>query len=244
MSAGSPPALAAVDVAVLAGGLGTRLRSVLGDELPKVLAPVGGRPFLEVIAGWLGSYGARRLVLCLGHLAGAVVAHARAMDGCGLEIVPVVEPRPLGTGGALRFAAGHLTSDPVLVMNGDSWVDADLAAFVAGHRAAGAFLSMLCVEVPDASRYGRVDLAADGTVARFREKEPDARPGLINAGLYLLSRAALEELEAAQAHSLERDFLQRQAAGRVRAHVSPGGGFIDIGTPESLARAGAVIRTS
>jgi mannose-1-phosphate guanylyltransferase len=234
-------ALAGVDVAVLAGGLGTRLRSVLGDDLPKVLAPVGGRPFLDVLAEWLGGYGANRLVLCLGHLAAPVVAHAQTLTRPDFEIKAVIEPAPLGTGGALRHAASELRSDPVLVMNGDSWVDADLAGFVAAHRARGAFLSVLCVEVPDASRYGRVEIDAGGAIRRFVEKDPQSQPGVINAGLYLLSKAALEALCAADGPSFERDFLQAATDGRVVAHLCAGAKFIDIGTPESFHGAASVI---
>lgn len=235
-------ALTGIDVAVLAGGLGTRLRSVLGDELPKVLAPVGGRPFLDAMVAWLDGYGARRLVLCLGHLAHKVVAHVQGMGHTHLKVETVIEPKPLGTGGALRFASAHLQSDPVLVMNGDSWVDADLSAFVASHRDGNAFMSVLCVRVPDASRYGRVDVDAAGAVIRFSEKEAVVRPGLINAGLYLLSQAALAELGRTEGPSFERDFMQCLTDGRVMAHVCEGAGFIDIGTPDSLARAGGVIR--
>ncbi len=235
--------LAGIDVAVLAGGLGTRLRPVLGDDLPKVLAPVGGRPFLDVMVAWLDGYGARRLVLCLGHLADKVVAHVAGMEcGAGLAIETVIEPGPLGTGGALRFATPHLRSDPVMVMNGDSWVDADLAGFVAAHRAGGAFLSLLCVRVADASRFGRVEVAADGAVTRFAEKEADGRPGLINAGIYLLSRAALAALGRAEGPSFERDFMAVLTDGRVRAHVCEGASFIDIGTPDSFHQADTVIR--
>lgn len=239
---GQTSVLAGIDVAVLAGGLGTRLRSVLGDELPKVLAPVGGRPFLDVMVSWLEAYGAHRLVLCLGHLAGKVVEYVAAMDRTSIEVATVVEPRPLGTGGALRFAAAQLQSDPVLVMNGDSWVDADLSDFVAAHRARGAFMTVLCVRVPDASRFGRVEVDEGGGVICFTEKEAEARPGLINAGLYLLSRAALEDLQRRDGPSFERDFMQVITDGRVVAHVCEGASFIDIGTPESFALVDGVIR--
>jgi mannose-1-phosphate guanylyltransferase len=235
-------ALAGIDVAVLAGGLGTRLRSVIGDELPKVLAPVGDRPFLDVMVDWLNGYGARRLVLCLGHLADRVVGHVAAMPKSAIEIEAVIEPKPLGTGGALRFAAPHLTSDPVMVMNGDSWIDADLADFVHQHRARNRYLSMLCVDVPNASRFGRVEVDANGLVTRFAEKEDLARPGLINAGIYLLSQAAFADLARCEGPSFERDFLQLAADGRLAAHVCEGASFIDIGTPDSFAQAAQVIR--
>lgn len=232
--------LAGIDVAILAGGLGTRIRAVLGD-VPKLLAPVRGRPFLDHLAERLGRLGGGRLVLCLGHLADRVCSHLDA-NPPSLPVVRVIESEPLGTGGALRFARPALASEPVMVMNGDSWTDADLAAFLSAHRARRAFISILCVSVPDISRFGGVEVGADATVRRFAEKEPGrSGPGLINAGVYLFSQAALDELVVAPGPSLERDFLQRQPPGRIHAFVQADAAFIDIGTPESLGAAGTVI---
>ena len=112
---------------MLAGGLGTRIRPVLGDT-PKLLAPIGGRPYLWYLLEWLRKFGARRIVLGLGHGAGAVLDYLRAQPAADLDIVTVVEPSPLGTAGAIRFARAHLRSDPVLVLNGDTFVNADLCA--------------------------------------------------------------------------------------------------------------------
>ena len=226
-----------IDVAVLAGGLGSRLRTVLGDDLPKILAPVGKRVFLDIVVDWLTGYGAARLILCLGHHGAKVANRAARRQDQGLEIIPLIEPMPMGTGGALRFATPYFRSDPVLVLNGDSWTSADLSQFLAEHRAKNSFISMLCVRVPNAARYGSVELADDGTIARFLEKAPSPSPGLINAGVYLLSQQALRALESSQAQSFERDFLETAAGGRIRAHVCADATFIDIGTPESYATA-------
>ena len=234
--------LAGIDVAVLAGGFGTRLRPAIGDDLPKVLAPVQGRPYLDLLLDWLGGFGVRRTVLCLGHLAETVMDHVGKRAPSGMEIVASVEPRPLGTGGAVAFAKSQLGSDPVMVMNGDSWVDADLNAFVDFHRARNGFASILCVEVPDASRFGTVEVDGDGEVIRFAEKEAGpAKPGLINAGIYLLSPAALGVLADRQESSLERDFLQCLPYGGLSAFLCPSAKFVDIGTPASLIDADTII---
>lgn len=231
-------ALSNIDVAVLAGGLGTRIRGILGDT-PKVLAPIAGRAFLGHLMDYLAQFGTRRVVLCLGHLADRVTAWLAQGDSRhSLDVVCEIEPRPLGTAGAIRFVRDELTSDPVLVMNGDTFLDADLRAFVASHRLSGAEASVLCVEVDDASRYGRVEIGADGRVTRFAEKAPGR--GTVNAGVYLFSAAFLDRLAASDAVSLERDVLERLPAGTLHAAVVHGR-FIDIGTPDSLARAPEVI---
>lgn len=235
-----PGGLSGVDVVVLAGGLGTRIRSVLGDT-PKVLAPVAGRAFLGHTLDWLAGAGARRVVLCLGHRAERVQAWLAAEARTDLEIVTVVEPAPLGTAGALRLARPTLRSDPVLVMNGDTFVDADLPGFLEHHRASGAEASLLCVEVPDAERFGRVEIGSDGSIRRFAEKTPgDRSPGLINAGLYLFGAGWLDGLAAGSAVSLERDALTAASPGTLKG-MACRAAFIDIGTPQSLDEAASVL---
>lgn len=228
--------LAGIDVAVLAGGLGTRIADVLGDT-PKVLAPIGGiggRPFLSLLLDRLK--GARKVVLCLGHLAPKVEAWLAA-NRPPMPVETVVEPQPLGTAGALRFALPHLASDPVLVMNGDSVVETDLGAFVADHRRSGALGSLLAVEVPDGSRFGRLEIGAGGRLKRFVEKDPAATGAAwINGGVYAFTPALLGQLAGADGPSLERDFLSKLPEATL--HVAKRQArFIDIGTPASLAAA-------
>jgi mannose-1-phosphate guanylyltransferase len=237
----SAPALAEIDVVVLAGGLGTRIRHVLGD-VPKVLAPINGRPFLEYLLDRLAALGSRRVLLALGHLAGQVSEYLARHPRDDIEILTIVEPEPLGTGGALSHVRSSLRSDPVLVMNGDTHVDADLAWFAASHHAAGAEASILCVDVDSGDRYGRIEVAADGNVRRFIEKDPNySGPATISAGIYLFSAALLDRLAASEGASLERDFLERLPAGSIHAAIARDSSFIDIGTPDSLIRAADVL---
>ncbi len=232
--------LESVDVAVLAGGLGTRLAGAV-PGLPKALAPVGGRPFLEHLLDWLESHGARRVVLLLGHRAGQVEAHLAAHPRANVAFVFSNEPEPLGTGGALGFARAKFASDPVLVVNGDTFVDGDLAGLVAAHRAAKADATMLCVEVPDAGRYGRVEIE-NGRVAAFCEKDATWRgPAAINAGVYLVSRALLAKIPADRPVSLERDVFEKLPQGALAAFLDARARFVDIGTPESWTGAADVI---
>jgi mannose-1-phosphate guanylyltransferase len=210
----------------------------VGDT-PKLLAAVAGRPYLEHLLDWLQGFGARRVVLGLGHRAEAVIAHLRAHPRPNLALATVVEPQPLGTAGAIRLARPELASDPVLVINGDSFADADLCAMLARHRDSGARGTVLCAQVPDAGRYGRVAVDRASFIEAFVEKDAAfAGPALVNAGIYLLSAALLDEIAAGAAVSLERDVFARLPAGSLAAFAGDFG-FIDIGTPESLARAGS-----
>jgi len=226
-----------VSAAVLAGGLGTRLRAAVPDR-PKVLAPVAGRPFLAHLLDRLARASVREVVLLTGHAADQV--HAAFGDRyAGMRLTYSAEQAPLGTAGAVRHALPLLRSETVLLMNGDSYCDADLAAFRRSHAEEPSGFGMVLARVADASRYGRVEVAADGRVVRFAEKEPAGPPGWINAGIYLFPRALLEGLEPTRAASLERDLLPAWvAADRVRGFRAEGR-FIDIGTPESYAAAEA-----
>ncbi len=234
-----PAVLAGLEVAVLAGGQGTRLRGVLHDR-PKVLAPIAGRPFLDHLLAALALAGVERVVLCLGHLADKVIAHLQEQS-LPLAVDWVVEPQPLGTAGALRFARPQLRGNRVLVINGDTWLGFDLPDLVAQFDGGPAQGALVYTEVPDIARYGGLDLDTGGHVAAFREKDPDRTgPGIINGGVYLLSAALLDRLAAGTATSLERDFLEKLPAGSLMAYRASGP-FIDIGTPESLTGAADVI---
>jgi NDP-sugar pyrophosphorylase family protein len=231
---GEEPRLAGIDVAVLAGGLGTRVAGQLGD-LPKVMAPAGDRPFLDHLVAWLRAQGVRRIVLCLGHRAGAVLDHLRQAPPAGVEIACSVEPEPLGTAGALAHARPLLKSDPVLAMNGDTLVEVDLAAFLAAARRARASLALVAASVDEPGRYGGLEIDDEGRVMRFREKSAAGEPPYwVSAGICLLDRASLDAVAALGRGSLEHDVFERRPAGSIFAFRSPGR-FIDIGTPESLA---------
>jgi len=233
--------LESLDILVLAGGLGTRIRPVLAD-LPKLLVPISGRPYLAHLLDWLRRFGARRVVLGLGHRANAVIEYLRAHATPDLEVATVVEPRPLGTAGAIRFARSELQSDPALVMNGDSFTDADLCAFVDHYRTAGAIGSILCAEVDDAGRYGRVELDRRGRIRGFIEKDAAfCGSALISTGNYLLSAALLDDIATGTAASVERDVFERLPSGALATYAGRFK-FIDVGTPESLAMAEGVFR--
>jgi mannose-1-phosphate guanylyltransferase len=228
------------DSLVLAGGLGTRIRPVLGD-VPKLLAPIGERTYLDFLLQWLARFGARRVVFALGHGAKPILDHLGQWTQGALAIDTVVEPSPLGTAGAVRFARGKLATDPVLVLNGDSFVDADLCAFHAAHCASGAPGTILCVEVANAGRYGRVLIDDQQRIGGFREKDASVLGhAFVSAGVYFLSAALLDQIAAGHASSIERDVFERLPAGSLAAFAGCFR-FIDIGTPETLALAESVL---
>lgn len=223
---------------VLAGGLGTRLRSVVGDR-PKALAPVGDEPFLGLLLDQLAAAGCRRVVLCTGHL-GDQIEREFGREHGGVPLVYSRESTPLGTGGALRLCLPLLEDDAVLVTNGDSYVDADLRGFVARARGrAGA--SLLAVEVADTARYGRLDLrrANDGSlqVVACREKGVVGR-GPIHAGLVWLPVRHLAALPSDRPVSFETEVLPALLAEGLTAELVDAP-FLDIGVPADFAAAPA-----
>jgi NDP-sugar pyrophosphorylase family protein len=233
------PNFADVSVAVLAGGLGTRLRPVVADR-PKVLAPVAGRPFLYRLLDRLCRYAVREVVLLAGHRADQI--RAALGDRYGeMRLAYSVEDRPLGTAGAVRLALPLLASSPVLLLNGDSYTEADLDAFRREHEVTDAAASLVLCRVADPSRFGSVAVDDRGRVLRFVEKQAPApgppRAGWINAGVYLLRRDLIADLPPGQPLSLERDVLPAWVErGAVHGYRDEGR-FLDIGTPESYAAA-------
>ncbi len=219
---------------VLCGGLGTRLLPVVADR-PKGIADVGGRPFLGRLFDQVAAAGLTRTVLCTGYMAGSVQA-ACGDRHRGMTLAYSEEKTPLGTGGAIRVALPLVGTRDLLVLNGDSFCHADLAAFRTAYEAGGRKPMLLLVDMADASRFGRVECDADGTVRKFIEKSADTGPGLINAGVYLLPVEFARTIPHDRAVSLEREMFPAWISSGLRGFRCVGP-FIDIGTPESYAAA-------
>jgi NDP-sugar pyrophosphorylase family protein len=219
---------------VLCGGLGTRLRPVLSDR-PKSMALVGGVPFLQLLLESVRSQGVDQIILGTGYMAEQIEDFFRDGGDLALRISYSREHEPLGTGGALKLAE-PLLSDPMVVLNGDSYVKWSLAAAWELFRKHDASLVMVLQTVPDVSRYGSVAVAPDGRVTEFVEKGARAGAGLINAGVYLLRKEIVSALPNGRAISLERDVFPGLLAGKIYGLMSDGL-FIDIGVPADLERA-------
>jgi len=219
---------------VLCGGLGTRLRSVLSDRA-KSMAPVAGKPFLELILRQLHGQGIRKVILGTGYRAEQIEQYFQTGADLGLSIEYSREDEPLGTGGAVKLAEKFL-SDPVVVVNGDSYVEWNLSQALALQTQRNAEVVIILQAVPDVSRYGSVTIDDEGRITEFVEKRARTGSGLINAGVYLLQKEILAELPAGRAISLEREVFPRLLGRPIYGMVSRGI-FIDIGIPEDLARA-------
>lgn len=228
-----------MEAIVLAGGFGTRLRQIVPD-VPKPMAPVAGRPFLEILLTSLSRKGFHRVILSLGFMATRISEHFGATFA-GLELAYVVEDAPLGTGGAIRLAMTACKQDHTFVFNGDTYLDLD-ADLIERE-----WLSCRCPivvgrQVPDTGRYGR--LVVDGNrITRFAEKGLTG-PGLINAGCYVLASHELDSFALGHPFSIEADYLLPAVQHRrVEVFVSEGA-FIDIGIPEDYIRAQTMLRNS
>ncbi len=223
------------DAIILVGGKGTRLQPVVKDR-PKPMAEVLGRPFLEWLLMGLRAQGTSRVVLATGYKAEVIQHHFTGPLPLGLDLVFSQESEPLGTGGALRNAMGQLSTDRVLVLNGDSICPFDLPAMMEAHLRAGALATLWLVPMEDCGRYGSVEIDGEDRVNAFSEKSSLPRSGLINAGIYLLEKRLLQAIPAGQATSLEREIFP-SLIGRGLHAVVGRGPFLDIGTPESYATA-------
>ena len=174
-------------------------------------------------------------MLCTGYLGEQIqAAFGSAFEG--MRLAHSQEPFPLGTGGALKLALALMASESVLVMNGDSFCDADLGALWAQHSRRAANATLLLAEMQDGSRYGRVAVDAEGRVRSFQEKAGTERRGFISAGVYCLKRTLVESIPSAVAVSLEHEVFPQWVGRGLEGYYSRGR-FLDIGTPESYATA-------
>jgi NDP-sugar pyrophosphorylase family protein len=229
-----------IQAVILAGGRGTRLQSVVSDR-PKALAQVAGIPFLDLLFGRLVTEGVRQFVVCTGFGAAAIQNHLGDGAAFGIDLEYSHETSPLGTGGAVRNAMAHLRSDPVLVLNADSWCSYHLQEFLAFHHMTSSRGSIVLAKVEDRDRFGSVSVDPDGRITAFEEKRTERGEGWINAGIYALSLSVIADIPAGRPVSLETEVFP-QMIGRGLSGWTGGRDLIDIGTPESFLVAQDVFR--
>ena len=220
---------------LLVGGRGTRLQTVLSSK-PKPLASIGKAPFLELLVMQLRSQGIRRMIMSTGYLAEQIEGTFGNGNRWGADIEYAREPEPLGTAGAVKFAASRVKNDSdFLIVNGDSFTELDVNGFIRFHRQHGGIASMAVCRVSDAARYGTVLFDGEKRITRFSEKTGKQEPDFINAGVYIFRQAILDRIPQGPS-SLEKDVFPQLIGQGMYAFEAPGI-FIDIGTPEDYKRA-------
>jgi mannose-1-phosphate guanylyltransferase len=224
---------------VLVGGEGTRLRPLTTD-VPKPAVTLVDRPFLAYAIEWLAAHGVDEVVLACGFLP-EVLREALGDEEkrSGVRITYVAEPEPLGTAGAIRFAAqalGDRLQDRFFALNGDVLADLDLTALRQAHEERGARATIGLHPVEDSSAYGLVHCGEEGVVREFLEKTGETVPGEINAGAYVLEREVLALVPEGRAVSIEREVFPRLVGEGLRALLLDGY-WMDIGTPERYLQA-------
>lgn len=227
-----------MDVIILAGGLGTRLRSVVKD-VPKCMAPVGGKPFLWYLLHQISTYNVNHVVLSVGYLREVIFEWIdQTKDIWPFKIDYAIEEEPLGTGGGIRLALSKCSDDEVLILNGDTFFNADLSGLLSNHRKASLQMSVALKPMKNFSRYGNVT-CENGVITEFHEKQP-CTEGLINGGVYLVQRNKLDLNDLPKKFSFETEVLQPLALKKQIAGFSSDEYFIDIGIPEDYATADAL----
>jgi mannose-1-phosphate guanylyltransferase len=223
---------------VLVGGEGTRLRP-LTESVPKPALTLVDRPFLAYMIEWLAGHGVDEVVLACGFLPDVLREALGDGERAGARVRYVAEPRPLGTGGAIRYAADQLgdeLEERFLALNGDVLTDLDLTKLLRAHESRRARATIGVHPVQDAAAYGLVRLGEEGAVLAFEEKTGRHEPGQVNAGMYVLERSVLDLIPPGEAVSIEHDVFP-EIVGDGLHGLALEGYWMDIGTPERYLQA-------
>lgn len=219
---------------LLAGGLGTRLQSVVNDR-PKPMALIDGKPFMEYVVHELSRHGIRDIIFAVGYKGSMVEEYFGDGSKFGVSVSCAYEETLLGTAGAIKNAARYRREDKVFVLNADTFYRIDYTRLLRLVEEKELEMGLVLREVPDVSRYGQATLL-DGLLTGFDEKVALKRPGTINGGIYLLSGALIDEIPGGKV-SLEHDMIPKWLMeGRRLGGIVNDGYFIDIGIPEDYYR--------
>lgn len=222
-------------VVILAGGLGTRLKGVLGHG-PKPMATIGGSPFLGYLLAFLKGQNFTDLLICTGHGGDSIRDHFGDGGRLGLSIRYTVERELLGTGGAIKLAEEWIDSEHFLVANGDTYFEVDLVEMMRFHESHQGIGTLALAHKEDPGRYGRVAFDGNNRITEFQEKSGDRGPGYINGGLYAFRKDLFLHIPANRACSLEREILPSLFGVGLYGYPVDGY-FIDIGIPEDYEKA-------
>lgn len=219
---------------ILAGGLGTRLQSVVSD-VPKCMAEVAGKPFLSYLFHYAKNQQFDHLILSLGYKSEVVL---QWLDGKSypFKISYVVEDSPLGTGGAIKLAFDKVETDKAFIFNGDTFFDVDTTLLAEFHKEKNAMISLALKPMTNFDRYGSVDLDKGERILRFNEKQHCAK-GLINGGVYVINKNLFSTLSLPEKFSFEKDVMEMHINDIPSYGCVQDGYFIDIGIPSDFAKA-------
>ena len=227
------------DVVILCGGLGKRLRSVI-DDRPKVMAEIKSEPFLDILIGYVASFGFKRFILCVGYMSEAIKKYYKQRS-TSLEIIFSEEKELLGTGGAIKNAQSLIQSDPFLAMNGDSFCKLNFRDFYKFHTMKRAILTIALSKLENDRSRGVVILDRDERIVKFKEKVESVKGSYCNIGIYLMKQEIFQIMENNKAFSLEYDMFP-VLTGKDFYGYYRGDDFIDIGTPQNLVKVAAFLK--
>lgn len=224
-----------IDVVILCGGKGERLRSIVSDR-PKPLAIFGKEPFLSILMKYVSGFGFRRFILSIGYMKEKIKDYYDSKT-FPWQILYSQEEEPLGTGGAVKKALELIKSDFFLVMNGDSFCRVDLSAFIDFHLAKKAPASVVLVKNADKSNCANITLDSSGRIVEFKEKTSSVNSAWLNAGIYLFNKDVFSLVDTKNRFSLEYDFFPQLIAKAVCFGFKQDLGFVDIGTVSGYKKA-------
>lgn len=221
------------DVIILAGGLGTRLSSVVKD-VPKPMAMVGGRPFMDHILKQLPLGNINKIILAVGHKYEVIEEYYGTVYE-NVKIEYSIENEPLGTGGGIAQALRLVESDTCLILNGDTYFDINYEELWQTHKESDKLMTLALKYMEKPARYGTV-LLESTEIVKFQEKQAGLPFGIINGGIYWASKALLDEMPDLEKFSFESEVLEKKVTeNKLGGYISEGL-FIDIGIPEDYAR--------
>jgi D-glycero-alpha-D-manno-heptose 1-phosphate guanylyltransferase len=227
-----------MDAIILAGGLGTRLRSVV-SEVPKCMAPICEKPFLHYLLSYLSRFSnVKRIILSLGYKSEVVTDWIEAHKPFDFKYIYSIENKQLGTGGAIKKALTFTQSENVLILNGDTFFDVDLNLFVQQYKKNNSLITIALKSMIDFERYGNVEIDEKGIIIAFKEKAY-CYEGQINGGVYILNTVNTNEImnRLPEKFSFETEFLKPQIKNENIYGFIHNGYFIDIGIPDDYAKA-------
>ena len=219
---------------ILAGGLGTRLRSAISG-VPKCMAPVAGKPFLHYVIDYLQQQGVKKFIFALGYMS-EIIEEFLKINYTNLQYQVVIEQEPLGTGGAIQLACSKATEEDILILNGDTFFKVDVLSVFKLHLQQHAACTVCLKAMQQFDRYGVVELDENSTITSFKEKQ-FYHQGLINGGVYVINSHQFLTKNLPQKFSFEKDYLEKYVSEGNFTGIEQKAYFIDIGIPEDYNKA-------